>query len=294
VPSARYGNTGNWFKGNTHLHSTASDGGKTVAELERMYAGAGYDFLCLTDHWVASDLARDGRAAGAPVLWLDGIELHGRDHGGSQYHVVCLGTLEGISREMGFIAAMEAARSQGALLILAHPHWMGNSFEDALRWGFHGVETYNHVCHWLNGKGNGHAYWSAMLERFPNTLGFAVDDAHLRPEHPGWNGGWIMVAAEACTREAILDAIRAGRFYATCGPEFHTIEVEGQRVRIETSPVQFARLVGPASWGQRVGSFDGRVFEEVAFDIPEEWAYAYLEIEDARGRRAWTNPLFAA
>jgi hypothetical protein len=131
-----------------------------------------------------------------------------------------------------------------------------------------------------------------MLRRFPNTLGFAVDDAHIRPEHPGWNGGWIMVAAEACTREAILDAVRAGRFYSSCGPEFHAIEVAGQRVRFETSPVQFARLVGPASRGQRVGSFDGRVFEEMTFEIPEGWAYAYLEIEDTQGRRAWTNPLF--
>ena len=291
MPAFRYQTTGTWYKGNCHLHSTASDGGKTVGELAEMYAGEGYDFLFLTDHWVASDL--DGDGARSPLLWLDGVELHGRDETGSMYHVVCLGALDGtVRQEMGFVEAMEAARAQGALLILAHPHWMGNSFEDALRWGFDGVEIYNHVCRWLNGKGDGRVYWNAMLERTPNTLGLAVDDAHIRPEHPGWNGGWIVVNAPALTREAILRAIRAGHFYSTCGPEFRAIAYDGRRVHVETSTVQFARLVGPAHWGKRVGSFDGRRLTEATFEVPEEWVYAYLEIEDAQGRCAWSNTLF--
>jgi hypothetical protein len=254
-----------------------------------MYAHAGYDFLFRTDHWVISDVQSDG--ADAPLLWLDGVELDGRDYGGSPYHVACLGTFAGISRGMGFVAALEAARAQGGVLILAHPHWMGNSLQDALRWGFDGVEIYNHVCRWLNGKGDGHAHWSAMLDRSPDTLGFAVDDAHILPKHPGWNGGWIVVNAPTLSRVAILDAIRAGHFYSSCGPEYHTIEYDGGSVHVETSPVQFVRLVGPAYWGKRVGSYDGRLLCEATLEIPADWPYAYLELEDERGRRAWTNTL---
>ena len=141
----RYDLTGNWYKGNTHIHSTASDGGKTFPELTEMYASAGYDFLFRTDHWVASD-ANGDETEDQAILWMDGIELDGRDQTGSGFHVVCLGTFTGITREMGFVPALEAARAQGGLLILAHPHWMGNSLEDALRWHFDGVEIYNHVC----------------------------------------------------------------------------------------------------------------------------------------------------
>jgi hypothetical protein len=292
MPIFRYNTPGTWYKGNCHVHSTASDGGKTFAELARMYAGAGYDFLFRTDHWVFSDVAAD--AEDDPLLWLDGVELDGEDTTGAHYHVVCLGTFDGLTRELGFMAALEEARAQEGLLILAHPHWMGNSMQDALRWGFHGVETYNHVCRWLNGKGEGMVYWNAMLERSPGTLGLAVDDAHLRPEHPGWNGGWVMVNAPECSQEAILAAIRAGSFYSTCGPEFAAIECDSQTVSIRTSPVQFARLVGPAHWGARLGSFDGRTIEEATFVIPPEWPYAYVEIEDTCGRRAWTNALFTA
>jgi hypothetical protein len=157
------------------------------------------------------------------------------------------------------------------------------------------VEVYNHVCRWLNGKGNGVAHWNSMLEVAPGTLGFACDDAHIRPDNPGWNGGWVMVEAAACTREALMESLWAGRFYSTMGPEFHTIGVErgadGIRVRMESSPVRFARLVGPGYLGRRTGDFEGPLMTEAAFDLPADWPYAYLEIEDDRGRRAWTNTL---
>jgi hypothetical protein len=285
----RYDTRGSWFKGNCHIHSTASDGGKTPLELAQMYAAEGYDFLCRTDHWVFSNVGQETDPY--PLLWLDGVELHGRDHTGASYHVVCLGTFDGLSREQSFVEALEATRAQGGILVLAHPFWMGNTFDDALRWGFDGVEIYNHVCHWLNGKGEGLAHWNAMLERAPTSLGLAVDDAHIRREHPGWNGGWTMVNAPECTPEALMAALRSGNFYSTCGPEFTSIECAGDEVTIHTSPVQFVRLVGPADKGVRMGSFGGETQQGATFKVPASWPYAYIEIEDVRGRRAWTNNL---
>jgi hypothetical protein len=254
-----------------------------------MYAAEGYDFLCRTDHWVFSDVREETDEYS--LLWLDGVELHGTDYAGSSYHVVCLGSFTGLSRALGFVAALEATRAQGGVLVLAHPQWMGNSLADALRWGFDGVEIYNHVCRWLNGKGGGLAHWNAVLERTSSVLGLAVDDAHIRPEHPGWNGAWVMVNAAECTREALMAAIRAGNFYSTQGPEFSSIEYADGKVTIHTSPVQFARLVGPAAKGARMGSFDGETRQVATFEIPTNWPYAYVEIEDVYGRRAWTNAL---
>ncbi len=105
--------------------------------------------------------------------WM-GSSWMGSNSTGAGYHVVALGSFQGVQRGMGLQQAMEATRAQGGMLILAHPHWMGNTFEDALRWQFDGVEVYNHVCRWLNGKGDGGPYWSAMLTHYPNTLAFSV------------------------------------------------------------------------------------------------------------------------
>jgi hypothetical protein len=286
----RYNTTGLWLKGNTHIHSTASDGGKNFSALAELYAAAEYDFLFRTDHWVASDTRQD--TAAFPLLWLDGIEMDGCDKTGAYFHVVCLGRVEGVCRTDGLEAGMKAAKEQGAIRIVAHPAWCGNSLEDCRRWEFDGVEVYNHVCHWLNGKSGGLVHWNATLLQNPSTLAFAVDDAHLKPTHPGWNGGWIMVNARKRTRESILNAIWRGNFYSSCGPKFRSIVLNDAQLCVETSPVQFARLVGPKSNGMRCGDFDSEPIQRFSFPIPCEWDYAYLEIEDTEGRRAWTNALF--
>lgn len=286
----RYNCTGSWLKGNTHIHSTCSDGGKTFAEIADLYASADYHFLFRTDHWVSSDVSAD--TEDYPLLWLDGIEIDGADRTGARYHVVCLGTFTGIDRDMGFVSAIESARQQGGIIILAHPHWMGNSQDDALRWGFHGVETYNHVCHWLNGKGSSGPYWNMMMQRDPETLGLAVDDSHTSDAHPGWNGGWVMVNARETSRDGIMTALREGHFYSSCGPDFHSIDYDGDSVRITTSPVKFIRVVGECWDGNRIGAPDGDLLTEAVMPVSEDWKYTYLEIEDADGHRAWTNALF--
>jgi hypothetical protein len=286
----RYDVSGRWLKGNTHIHSTASDGGKTFSEIAKLYSAAGYDFLFRTDHWAVSDCAAD--VEDYPLLWLDGIEIDGQDSTGASFHTVCLGKISGIRKEEGYESALASARRQGAILIAAHPFWMGNSFEDCLRWDFDGVEIYNHVCRWLNGKSCGLAHWNEMLKKNPEVLAFAADDAHLSENHPGYNGGWIMVNAKGCSPNGIMESIRAGNFYSSCGPVIENISFEGGVLHLKTSPVQFARLAGPGSCGARLGSFSGERMTEISFEIPGDWEYAYAELEDERGLRAWTNGLF--
>jgi len=285
----RYDTSGNWYKGNTHIHTTASDGGMSPLEVTQRYSDAGYDFLYLTDHWVASDAA--SLQDSSPLLLMDGMEIHGNDTEGAAYHVVCLGSCAGITEDMGLVPAMQAAREGGAMLILAHPLWCGNTMDDARRWNFDGVEVYNHVVGWLNGKSDGLAYWNDMLRANPNVLAVAADDSHSKPAHPVWNGGWIMVNAAELTREAVTTAMKAGNFYSSCGPEFHAIELDGENLNVRVSPSRFIRLVGPAYRGRRAGHPDGPLVTEAAFELPADWDYAYIEIEDDRGRRAWTNTL---
>jgi hypothetical protein len=227
------------------------------------------------------------------LLWLDGIELDGHDEQGRYFHILCLGPTQGISREMGLARAVESAQAQGALVVLAHPFWTGNSCADVVRFNFQGVEIYNHVCQWLSGKGDGRFFWHEMLHRNAGALAFAADDAHLRPEHPGWDGGWLVIQAPELSAASVMQAIRRGQYYMSCGPEFRSIAYDGTRVQIATSPVQFVRLVGPGCLGERMGNFGEGRLTEATFEMPADWEYGYLEIEDGQGRRAWTNTLFA-
>jgi hypothetical protein len=41
---------GNWYKGNTHCHTTISDGKVAPEEVVEIYKAHGYSFLAITDH----------------------------------------------------------------------------------------------------------------------------------------------------------------------------------------------------------------------------------------------------
>lgn len=292
MASFRYDTTGQWYKGNTHIHSTLSDGGKSPEELWAIYAGLGYDFLFHTDHNVASQFERKHNADAAPLLVLDGIEIDGHDDEGAYFHVVCLGSFAGMEQKMPLMAGMKAVREQNGIMILAHPHWSGNTFDDALRHGFDGVEVYNNVCLFLNAKSDGEAYWDAMLKRQGGVLGFAADDCHCKAEFPQINGGWIVVNTPARTREAIMAAIRRGNFYSSRGPQFHSIQSDGTHVHFTSSPAVAAHLIGPAWEGLRLFAEPGQAITEHTWELPKNWPYMRLRIEDNQGRPAWSNTLF--
>ncbi|MFQ6048559.1 MAG: PHP domain-containing protein, partial [Phycisphaerae bacterium] len=64
---------GRWFRGNTHSHTTGSDGALSLEQRCAAYRQAGYDFLVITDHDVvgpAEPIDLDG------LLAIPGAELH--------------------------------------------------------------------------------------------------------------------------------------------------------------------------------------------------------------------------
>jgi hypothetical protein len=132
-----------------------------------------------------------------------------------------------------------------------------------------------------------------MLNHNPDFLGFATDDSHFIPDQPYWKGGWIMVNATDCSQQNILKAIRKGNFYSTQGPTFESIEYGDRTVKLETSPVTYVRLIGQRREGKWLHALGGKApLHSAEFELPPDWHYARLEIEDAAGKRAWTNPLW--
>lgn len=281
---SRYTTAGTWYKGNTHIHSTRSDGGLNYRQIAEMYADAGYDFLFFTDHGCA---APPDEIADLPLLGLNGVEFGGFD-GQGDYHAAALGYSGPLCQEISFAEQFGQLKENGALMVLAHPYWTGNSFSDALRYDFDGVEVYNHVCNWISGRSRSTHFWDRMLQKNPNVLAFSSDDAHLTPDHPVWNGGWIVVCAESLSTECIFEAIRDGSFYSSTGPELKSIRVTRERIELTCSAVREVRLLSEVpTWGKRIGSEGG--VTEAAFDVESEHLYLRIELEDAYGRRGWTN-----
>lgn len=184
------------------------------------------------------------------------------------------------------------AKDNGSLLIWAHPHWTGNDHNDPLVDICHGLEIYNHVSHCENGSGYALSHWDFQLQKRPNLFGFSVDDSHFIPGEPYWNGGWVMVNSASPAPDDLLKALKKGNFYSSQGPEFKKIECDNNMIRIETSPCMYARLIGPRRVGSSINGLEKGPFTEAVFETPSHWESARLEIEDAKGKLAWSNTVF--
>jgi len=280
----RYNTDGPWFKGNTHIHTTLSDGGLDCAASVRLYADAGYDFVFITDHGRAADV--EGQD-GLPIAAFNGVEIAGQDSAGSSFHAVGLGFTDPLPDDASFEEKLGCLKEANALTILAHPCWTGNSVEDALRHGFDGVEVYNTICNYLNGKSLATYHYDRMLEADPLSLAFSADDAHLHPGQP-YDEGWIMLSAPSLAKQDVMRALRDGNFYGTQGPLLESIHADGECIRVRTSPVRMIRLTDNSCWGTRALA-DGELLTAAEFEVDRERPYLRLELEDEHGRLAWTS-----
>jgi hypothetical protein len=287
----RYEKPGRWFKGQLHVHTTVSDGTCDIPDTISGFRRVGFDFLCLTDHNVTSHaaaLSADG------FLVLDGIELDTPVRPGECIHTLCIDVREPVDGEPDYAAKLEAARRQGAFVVLAHPYWSGNSVE-GLEPTFHAIEVYNDVCEKLNGKGGGLVHWERLIEKGHDVLAVAVDDCHwLARGHAGL--GWIVARAKRLSRKAIMAALFAGEFYASTGPSFESIVKDGDTLTVRTSPVEAISLATLGPFAQRKVADRGELLGEAVFDLKknDENAPGFpyrLVCRDAAGRFAWTNLL---
>ncbi len=283
--------TGQWFKGNLHTHTTESDGACSPEENIRWHERNGYDFLSITDHNHVTDVRG---LDDLKLLTLPGTELSlGNTCGGGPFHLVVFGLPPCFqpppASTLSARAGIELINSVNAGCFVAHPHWSSTTMEELAELsGYVGIEVYNTGCDRENRTGLAEPYWDDLLRRGRSVWGFATDDSHW--QSPDQGGGWIMVKAPERSGEAILAAIKAGHFYASCGPTIEHVTLQDGVLHVRCSPVCAIYW----SEGRRGGSvhaegdelLDGAEFEVSAL------RYLRVQIVDADGRWAWSNPIF--
>ncbi len=282
---------GLWLKGNLHTHTTLSDGARTPQERVADYAAKGYDFLALTDHDRLADLTP---LAPNRLVLIRGIELVcANPTGGPGYHLVGLDLPESfrVPRSKQIQTVVDAILDAGGQAVLAHPYWTGQNIKDLeVVSGALAVEVFNTTCEVSIGKGTSAVHWDDLLARGRRLLGTAVDDTHHATRDSFQ--GWVVVRAAERSREAIMDALCHGRFYATCGPTIESVRLDGNRVTAVTSPVARINFICNGSSGRQVRGSDGSPITQAEHTLGGHESYVRVECTDQAGRSAWANPFF--
>ena len=280
-----------FFKGNLHCHTTMSDGRLTPEECKTFYKSRGYDFLAVTDH----------RKTGEPTHLEDGmlvlcsLEM---DYTlpGEVLHLVGVGITDEIltydySRDpQKFISA---CNQLGGRAILAHPAWSLNTLAtmSALR-GLCAAEIYNSTSTYP---------WNADRADSSNVLDVAAahgtfynfvasDDSHRYEGEAGRS--FTMVQADELTRESLFEAIDAGRFYCSQGPAIRQLSLEDGKVKVECSPCERAIFYSNLAWTPgRCVTQSGLTSAEYTTHPENGETFVRVQIMDAQGNSAWTNPI---
>jgi hypothetical protein len=289
---------GQFWRGNLHTHSTLSDGDLSPESVCGLYRDAGYDFLCLSDHFVARykfPVADTRPFRTNRFTTILGAEIHAPANShGELWHMLAVGLPEDFAptgeTESGVELSLRA-RAAGAFVGIAHPQWSSLSIEDgrSMLGAAHSVEIYNSSCDVECARADGTYLLDALLNEGNRLSAYAADDAHFRIDDAF--RGWVMVKAEANDPSQLVEALKRGEYYSSQGPVFHDVAVEGNEIRLHTSPSANFALVGRGSRSLHVKP----VKEATVMSLPTEkfagdWCRAV--VEDRDGKRAWTNPIW--
>ena len=281
------------------MHTTLSDGKILPGEACDIYQEKGYDFIAITDHRKPS---RAGEHKG--MVLIPGAEWdygNGREY--PVYHILSIGTESDLQlcdfyREgklpVGNVITpqkiIDRINAAGGIAILAHPAWsLMEPGEMMDMKGIVAAEVYNSVSGvpWNANRADSSYYfdlWAAKGRLVPCV---ASDDSH-------WYSGeqtraFTMVQAEEKSVNGILEALRKGSFYASCGPRFEQVSYDEEQVIIECSEdVKRIVVYSNSVW------VDQRVFDnpcgKAIYHISDMDRYIRIELIDGAGQKAWCSP----
>jgi len=282
---------GKWYKANLHAHTTTSDGQLSPADRVVQYRRAGYNVLALTDHLRTNDLT------GLPneqMLVISGMEYHPPCPTSQLvcYHLVALNIAHGFEFDDPDDAnrCIRQVRSAGGETFLAHPYWSGQEYRDFenLR-GLIAMEVYNAACN-RPGRATSENEWAYALDRGNRLPAVGVDDAHSADGEDVF-GCWTLLKMNSLTVENVIQAVKTGACYVTCGPEITDFRLAEGMVRVTCSPAAKIHLLGgPGGRGARRVAEKGKTITSFEIEVPD-WPYLRAVVTDADGQKAWTNPI---
>lgn len=322
---------GSWMKGNIHAHTTNSDGTLSPEKTVDYYSSYGYDFLALTDHGKLTKASSEKLllipgvelVSGKSVLGGDYhvVAINVEDEEALQKHAKdSVQTLLDYLKENGFAVIAHPYWSKLTTQDLLNIT------------NYLGIEIYNTGCDVEVAKGFSTIHWDNLLTNRINVYGFAVDDAHWYSNLDAPGGWICVKVRERSLSGLIKSIEKGlfyastgpviKRFsYASNGleAEFSTVRrvdvvsENGTGFSISTDVynivrrkpgIQRIRIVktGRKNGGEEVyAEIRGKsaVFKlsksglsYVRLEGFDFKSYVRLEITDANGRKAWTNPVF--
>lgn len=288
---------GIWLRGNTHSHTTVSDGQYTPTELAELYGSKGYDFLSMTDHNV---YVSHHELSEESLIQITGVE-HDIEYSTDKCtHIVGLGAYGHTEtnylcrryskEELSDQQLIDMMSNDAQFVSIAHPIWSRMQPEELLCLNnYNAIEVYNsgteHLCH----GGGAEIIWDYLLQHGKKIYATAVDDVHVTCD---LFGGWIWVKARERTYKAVLEALFEGWFYASSGPIIEDYGMSQSEIYVKCSSCREIHFVTYPVRGKSFFAEDCGSLTEAKYSRCGREEYIRVVCTDHNGHSAWSQPIF--
>ena len=96
-----------------------------------------------------------------------------------------------------------------------------------------------------------------------NVFPIGADDTHADVMV---GGAWIMVGAKELTYDSVIYALEKGDLYMSCGPEIHSVYVEGNKLKVTCSDARKVCMLTHGRFARSVPAKDGLI-RSAEFDL---------------------------
>ena len=192
---------------------------------------------------------------------------------------------------------IRTAKEHGYIVAYNHPYWSMEDEANILEYeGLFSVEMCNYSSWLINHLEYNGGLYDKMLRRGMRIFCHGSDDNHNNyPEGHLLSdsfGSFTMICPEEFTYESVFEAMEKGNMYASMGPLFHRVSVDGDQVHIECSDVAQVFLYTGSKATKHVYAEEGSSLNSVDFTIDRNARYIRVSIQDKEGRRADTRGFF--
>jgi len=306
------------YKGQLHAHSKRSDGDYSPEDVLNSFT-PDFNFVSLTDHAnrvTCDQIFTDPAVPG--ITYVPGQELPVSGSHDKNLHLLEIGlTACPLPRSDGLRKHIAWVEATGGFAAAAHPVNRRNPFP---------MDDLLHIP-WLRGvELQDIALWDSLLRADRVRWGICTEDTHKLAT----KSRWVVVFSELIypNRLDLVSNLRQGNFYSVCAPyswqsthwpRFHSIENVRLSTLTATIKVKFSGTrsitfkgrdgalpcVAPSDPSGRdlcradaAGSKytrhenDDSHVEEVAYPLNGDEGYVRVELENSKGVRAYSQPLF--
>ena len=186
------------------------------------------------------------------------------------------------------------AHELGYLVSYNHPNWSLQTAEDYLGYeGFDFIEVHNTGAR-MSGHHNDEAAYNDMMKAGKRIFCVASDDNHnaygFEPPLTDSFGGWVVIFADKLGYTELMDALEAGDFYASTGPELNSIILDDEGiVKVECSEAKNVFLITQGRRNARKIAEVGKTVTSAEFKLYPQDCRFRIRVEDEHGKCAYSQ-----